>query len=54
MKLYKEIKTTIHTGYMKTKYIFGIPFVVSETIINEDGSRRKRRFCPLLKKQRSF
>ena len=54
MELYKEILTRLHTGYMKTKYILGFPLIISETIIDADGSKRKRRFCPLFKKQKSY
>lgn len=53
MKLFKQIKTNLHTGCIKTKYIFGIPCIVTETIFDKNGSKRKRHFSPFLKKYAS-
>lgn len=54
ISLYKQIKTVLHTGYMRTTYILGIPFMISETTINTDGSRKKKRSLTLFRKMKSY
>lgn len=54
IQFYEQIKTNLPNGYIKSKYIFGIPFITSETTTNTDGSRKKRSFFSLLKKAESY
>lgn len=51
IQFYEQIKTNLPNGYIKSKYIFGIPFITSETTTNTDGHERKEVFFLYLKKQ---